>query len=161
VDYFATSSPIAKLLSFQAVLTITARSDWEVDSFDFNGAYLNGELDEGKEIYMQELPGYEEGKGTIKQLWKSLYGLKQAGRKRCDTLSCALADIGFGVTQADPGVFQEEIGSNILIVVVHVDDCAITGSLLELIEAYKKKLNEKYSLTDLGPIHWLLGIKVT
>jgi Reverse transcriptase (RNA-dependent DNA polymerase) len=58
VDYFATFSPIAKLLSFQAVLTITARSDWEVDSFDFNGAYLNGELDEGEEIYMQELPGY-------------------------------------------------------------------------------------------------------
>jgi Reverse transcriptase (RNA-dependent DNA polymerase) len=95
------------------------------------------------------------------RLQKSLYGLKQAGRKWYDTLSCALADISFIVTQADPGVFQAEIGSNVLILAVHIDDCAITGSLPELIEAYKKKLNEWYSLTDLGPVHWLLGIKIT
>jgi hypothetical protein len=30
--------------------------------------YLNGELREDEEIYMQELPRYEEGKGQVKQL---------------------------------------------------------------------------------------------
>jgi Reverse transcriptase (RNA-dependent DNA polymerase) len=160
VDYFATFSPVVKLSSFRAVLAIAARNDWEVDSFDFNGAYLNGELDEDEEIYMQEPPGYEEGEGNVKRLRKSLYGLKQAGRRWYDALSCALADIGFVVTQADPGVFRAETGSDVLILAVHVDDCAITGSSPELIEAYKKKLNERYSLTDLGPIHWLLGIRV-
>jgi Reverse transcriptase (RNA-dependent DNA polymerase) len=66
VDYFAMFSPVAKLSSFRAVLAIAARNDWEVDLFDFNGAYLNGELDEGEEIYMQEPPGYEEGQATVK-----------------------------------------------------------------------------------------------
>jgi len=44
-----------------------------------------------------------------------------------------------------------------------VDYCVITGSSPKLIEAYKKKLNDSewYSLTYLGPIHWLLGIKAT
>jgi Reverse transcriptase (RNA-dependent DNA polymerase) len=97
VDFFATFSPVAKLSSFRAVLAIAARNDWEVNTFDFNGAYLNGELDEGEEIYMQEPPGYEEGDGNVKRLQKSLYGLKQAGRKWCDALSRTMADIGFVV----------------------------------------------------------------
>jgi len=49
--------------------------------FDFNGAYLNGKLDEHEEIYMQFPPGYDTPKeNMVKQLHKSLYGLKQAGR---------------------------------------------------------------------------------
>jgi hypothetical protein len=37
----------------------------------------------------------------------------------------------------------------------------ITGSLTHLISEHKRKLNERYPLTDLGPIHWLLRIKIT
>jgi hypothetical protein len=44
---------------------------------------------------------------------------------------------------------------------VHVDDCVLTGSSNGLIATYKQKLNACYALTDLGPLHWLLGIKVT
>jgi len=42
-----------------------------------------------------------------------------------------------------------------------VDDCTLTGSSNKLIAKYKMKLNDKFPLTDLGPIHWLLGIEVT
>ena len=44
---------MARLASFRAVLALAARNDWEIEAFDFNGAYLNGELDEDEEIYMQ------------------------------------------------------------------------------------------------------------
>ena len=50
---------------------------------------------------------------------------------------------------------------HILIIAIHVDDCAFTGSSPSLIDEYRGKLNARYSLTDLGPIHWLLGIKIT
>ena len=30
-----------------------------MESFDFNSAYLNGELDANEEIYMQAPPGYD------------------------------------------------------------------------------------------------------
>jgi hypothetical protein len=109
---------------------------------------------------MQEPPGYEEGKGQVKRLQKLLYRLKQAGHKWYDTLTWALADLGLCITQADPGIFRMEIGEHILIMGVHIDDCVITGSSAELIDEYKHKLNNKYALTDLGPIHWLLGIKI-
>jgi len=162
-DYYDTFSPVAKLASFRAVLALAACNDWEIETFDFNSAYLNGELEEDEEIYMQPPPGYEGqgGEDIVLRLQKSLYGLKQAGRKWYDALARALADLGFCTTQADPGVFYLRNEGHICILVVHVDDCVFTGSSAELISDYKSKFNDRYALTDLGPISWLLGIKVT
>jgi hypothetical protein len=42
-----------------------------------------------------------------------------------------------------------------------VDDCTLTGSSSKLVAEYRMKLDSKFPLTDLGPIHWLLGIQVT
>jgi Reverse transcriptase (RNA-dependent DNA polymerase) len=112
---------------------------------------------------MQEPLGYETGSSSssVKRLLKSLYGLKQAGQKWYDALCCILVDLGFRVSSADPGVFYAHIEEHILILAVHVDDCAMTGSSAKLISLYKQKLNKQYMLTDLGPIHWLLGIKIS
>ena len=161
VDYFDTFSPVAKLSSFRTILAMAARNDWDADSFDFNGAYLNGELDDDEEIYMKSPPGYADEGEQVKRLLKSLYGLKQAGRKWYDTLSRALNDTGFCVSDADPGVFSAHHEGHTTILAIHVDDCLITGSSPELIADYKRKLNDCFSLTDLGPVHWLLGIKIT
>ena len=76
-------------------------------------------------------------------------------------LSQALSNLGFSVSQADPGVFTAHANDDLLILAVHVDDCVFTGSSRELIAEYKHKINTCYALTDLGPVHWLLGLKVT
>jgi hypothetical protein len=79
INYYNTFSLVAKLASFQTVLALAVRFDWEIKSFDFDGAYLNSELDEDKEIYMQAPPRYEsQGEHKVKRLRKSLYGFKQA-----------------------------------------------------------------------------------
>jgi transposase InsO family protein len=162
VDYFDTYSPVAKMASVRSTLAMAARFDWDIESFDFNGAYLNGTLDDDEELYMHEPPGYEsQGEPKVKRLHKSLYGLKQAGRKWYDTLTRALTDLGFCASSADPGVFLAKPEGQLLILAIHVDDCILTGSSPELIAQYKSKLNDCYALTDLGPIHWLLGIKIT
>jgi hypothetical protein len=58
-------------------------------------------------------------------------------------------------------VFRTQVKDDVLILAVHVDDCIITSSSNELMRRYKQSLNARYALTDLGPIHWLLGIRVT
>jgi len=162
VDYLDTYSPVAKLASFRTILALAARFDWEVECFDFNSAYLNGELEESEEIYMEQPPGYEEGgKDFVKRLRKALYGLKQAGRRWYDTFKRELADLGFCASAADPGVFYARIGDSILVVAAHVDDYTMTGESGKLITVYKAKLNDKFPLTNLGPISLLLGIQVT
>ena len=161
MDYFDTFSPVAKLSSFCIILAIAARNDWDANTFDFNGAYLNGELGDSEEIYMKPPPRYTSEGEQVKRLLKSLYSLKQAGQKWYDTLSCALTDLGFQVNDTDPGVFSAHDNPHTTILAIHVDDCLITGSSSKLIADYKQMLNERYSLTDLGPVHWLLGIKIT
>ncbi len=59
VDCLGTYSPIAKIASFRAILAIAARYDRDIESSDFNGAYLKGTLNDDEEIYMQEPSGYE------------------------------------------------------------------------------------------------------
>ena len=50
-DYFETYSPVANLTSFRTILALAAREDWDIDCFDFDGAYLNGELGESGMIH--------------------------------------------------------------------------------------------------------------
>jgi hypothetical protein len=88
VDYLETYSPVAKLASLRTILALAARLDWDIKCFNFNVAYLNGELKETEEIYMEQPPGYAEGRaGFVKKLKKALYGLKQARRRWYDTFA--------------------------------------------------------------------------
>jgi Reverse transcriptase (RNA-dependent DNA polymerase) len=162
VNYYDTYSLVVHLASFHLILSIAARNNWEVEAFDFNSAYLNGELNADEEIYMQEPLGYETATGDgVKKLLKALYGLKQAGCKWYDALYGALTDLGFCIARADPRVFITQIGDSILLLAVHVNDCVMTGSSVKLIAIYKAKLHKQYALMDLGPVNWLLGIQIT
>ena len=61
-----------------------AAEDYETGQIDIKAAYLNGKLTKDEKIFMKQAPGYEEvsddGKFKVLRLWKTLYGLKQAGR---------------------------------------------------------------------------------
>ena len=163
VDYYETFAPVAKLASIRTILAIAARNNWEIEMFDFHSAFLNGILDSDEEVFMEQPPSYEESdpqKYCVK-LYKSIYGLKQAGRKWYEIVCCTLADIGFRKSEADPAVFYIHSGAHIIILAIHVDDCTITGSSTTLLREVKSKIKAKYEFTDLGAINWLLGIKIT
>jgi hypothetical protein len=66
VDFFKTYSPVARLNSIRLILAIAACKDWDIESFDFVRAYLNRELDDNEEIYMQSPPGYKNDANTIR-----------------------------------------------------------------------------------------------
>jgi Reverse transcriptase (RNA-dependent DNA polymerase) len=120
VDYYETFTPVAKLTSIQTILTIAARNNWPIDMFDFNSAFLNGQLDEDKEVFMEQLPGYKESdpqKYCIK-LYKSLYGLKQAGQKWYEIVYRTLAELGFKKCKADQAVFYIHAGKDILVLAI-------------------------------------------
>jgi len=66
LDYFNTYSPVARLTSIRLILAIAACYDWDIESFDFVGVYLNGELNDNEEIYMQNPSGYEDNLHSVK-----------------------------------------------------------------------------------------------
>lgn len=48
----------------------------------------------------------------------------------------------------------------LMVVLVHVDDCTIVGSSDLLIEIFKVEIAKNVDITDLGKLHWILGIEV-
>jgi hypothetical protein len=83
VDYFDTFAPVAKLASIWTVLAMAAELDFELHQINIKSAYLNGELTEDENIYMKQPPGYPapNSSGKVCHLLKTLYGLKQSGRR--------------------------------------------------------------------------------
>ena len=163
IDYYETYAPVARLASFRLLLAIAARNGWPVDTFDFDSAYLNSVLGDDEVIYLEQPVGHEtkDRKYWVWRLLKTLYGLKQGAKNWYDVLCRALVELGFKRTEADHGVFFKYIGKDIVILAVHVDDCMVTGSSTTLVNKFKREMNGKYKLTDLGPANWLLGIKIS
>ena len=58
-------------------------------------------------------------------------------------------------------LFHAHKGNNVTILACYVNDCTITGNSQVLVQSYKDKLKNKYSLTDLGTADWLLGMRIT
>jgi hypothetical protein len=65
----------------------------------------------------------------VYRLRKSLYGLKQAGRRWYQKLVDIMTKLGFERCEGDQAVFYRrcERTKVLIVVLVHVDDCTIVG----------------------------------
>ena len=77
-DFFDTYTPVARLTSIRALLSLAASYGLIVHQMDVKIAFLNRELDE--EIYKDQPDGFivKGQESKVCKLLKSLYGLKQA-----------------------------------------------------------------------------------
>lgn len=105
VDYFDTFAPIAKLALIRSILAMAAVSDMELHQIDIVGAYLYADLSEC--IYMHQPPGFHapNSSGKVCHLLKTLYGLKQSGRRWYQKLVSILTKLGFKPCDVDQAVF--------------------------------------------------------
>ncbi|KIK14931.1 hypothetical protein PISMIDRAFT_16919 [Pisolithus microcarpus 441] len=131
VDYDETYAPVTRLASLRTILAIAARNNWEIDVFNFHSAFLNGKLGNGEDIYMELPEGYPAPRNLSRPVAK-------------------LNVVLYGSKQGALRWYQD-----------HVDDCTITSSSPDLICSFKAEIGTRYKITDLGPIGWLLGMKVT
>jgi len=162
VDFYETYAPVARLASFRLVLAMANREGWPIDCFDFDSAFLNSTLSDDEVIYLEQPKDFAEGdpKRRVFRLHKALYGLKQGAKNWYDALRKALEDLGFHRSEADHGVFWRDIAEGKVVLAVHVDDCLVTAKSQDLLDKFKKEVNGKYKMTDLGACRWLLGIKI-
>jgi len=50
---------------------------------------------------------------------------------------------------------------SLLILVLYVDDLLITDSLALAIAAVKRALHDRFLMTDMGPLHFFLGLEIS
>jgi hypothetical protein len=160
LDYAETFAPTARPASTRSLLALAAKMDWEIQQIDVRGAYLNGELNE--DVYMAQppffaVPGKEH---LVCKLHKALYGLKQVGRQWHEKLSSVLLSMGFAKCAADHAVFYRSKGTELFFIPTHVDDLTLISPSKHTIDSFKETFTRHLEISDLGEVHWLLGIQV-
>lgn len=162
VDYFDIHSPTPRRESFKLVLMYAASHDTELYQLDFKNAFLQGELNEV--IYMKQPEGYNTGDGRVLLVKKPLYGLKQAPLQWYHALTDYLLSIGYQRMISDPCIFYKfQPGHREPILLsVYVDDTtvAVPKALLVLWQGDKEALQQRFTLTDMGDLQWILKMEV-
>ena len=127
---------------------------------DVKTAFLNGELTE--EIFLKQPEGFVE-KGFedyVCKLKRSIYGLKQSARCWNVELDKKLKDMGFKQCISDPCIYIKDTEEGYCLIAVYVDDLIVGGENDKNIEYTKKTISDKFEVTDMGALHYFLGVKV-
>ncbi|KAJ3529254.1 hypothetical protein NM688_g7878 [Phlebia brevispora] len=159
-DFFDTYAPVMRLESLRTLLALAAVRDWPVHQMDVVGAYLNADLEE--EIYMRQVPGFEDNTERVLRLRKGLYGLKQSGRAWNKRVHELLAEkLGFVRINADFCAYIRVTADGLpQIILIHVDDMALIAANDELMAQLKGDLRPHLTLSDLGEIKTFVGLQI-
>ncbi|GKE49503.1 retrovirus-related pol polyprotein from transposon TNT 1-94 [Tanacetum coccineum] len=147
------------MVTVKTLLAIAIQQGCHIEQLDINNAFLHGDLNE--EVYMKVLQGYAQNlpPNIVCKLTKSIYGLKQANRQWFEKLTTFLIQLGFKQSYVDTSLFtitHKGIQTSLL---VYVDDILIVSKDTSFITLIKQHLHTKFSIKDLGPLHFYLGIE--
>jgi hypothetical protein len=158
-DYHETFAPVAKMTTVRTMLAIVVHHGWIIEQLDVNNAFLHGDLHE--DVYMQIPQGYTHSfpPNTLCKLTKSLYDLKQANRQWFEKLTSFIISIGFKQSYVDTSLFTLHNNQCFISLLVYVDDILIAGNNKGVIQQVKAQLHDKFSIKDLGPLHYYLGVE--
>jgi hypothetical protein len=71
-----------------------------------------------------------------------------------------LLDTNFSICHSKPNVYTNKVGIHLIILVLYVDDIILTGSGPKLLTHVKSIFKNKFDMTDLGYLHYILGLQV-
>ena len=81
-----------------------------------------------EKIYMEQPPGFVYDSSPVYRIRRSLYGLKQAPRAWYEKMDNCLIASGFNHFHLDPTVYTQREETNLLILVLYVDDLILIGT---------------------------------
>ena len=159
-DFNETFSPVIKHTTIRLLLSIGISRNWHIHQIDISNAFLHGDLEE--KVFMEQPTGYKDSKfpDFVCQLQKSLYGLKQAPRAWFHKLTAHLQYLGYVGSKTDTSLFFKWESGVPIFILIYVDDILILSPDLQEINKLLCHLKTKFSVRDLGPAHFFLGIEM-
>ena len=141
IDFIETFSPVVRSATIRTILHVAVTKKWSLRQLDVQNAFLHGDLKET--VFMKQPPGFEdpEKKDYVCKHKKAIYGLRQAPRAWFDKFSNFLLDFGFACSFPDPSLFIYHRGSDVIYLLLYVDDMIVTGNNTDLLEGLLKQLN--------------------
>nr|GFC37970.1 retrotransposon protein, putative, Ty1-copia subclass [Tanacetum cinerariifolium] len=146
--------------AIRILIAIATYYDYEIWQMDVKIAFLNGRLD--KDIYMEQPEGYVDLKypNRICKLQRSIYGLKQASRQWNKRFDEEIKNFGFIQNRDESCVYRKASGSDVVFLILYVDDIVIMGNNIPILKEVKDYLGKYFSMKDLGEAAYILGIKI-
>lgn len=184
VDYDDAFAPVSRIESVRMMMALAAEHDMSIAHFDVTTAFLNGKLKE--KVYM-EVPKYiheglesliqaesrnsvihrkaakmladlKEG-GKVCLLNKAIYGLRQAGRCWHSELSEDLLAFSMKRSCADPCIFYQGQGEDVMLVATYVDDILVACKNESRIATLYQHLSKSFEMKNLGQVQHCLGME--
>nr|GEV92332.1 hypothetical protein [Tanacetum cinerariifolium] len=123
-------------------------------------AFLNGRLDE--DIYLEQPEGYVDPKypNHVCKLQRSIYGLKRASSQWNKRFDEEIKKFILIQNRDEPRVYRKASGSDIVFLILYVDDILIMGNNIPRLKEVKDYLRKCFSIKDLGEAAYILGIKI-
>ena len=156
------SAPVARASTVKVTLAEGVKKKHDFFQFDVKSAYLLAELTDDVYAALPYGMTKEPGKNSLK-LMKNLYGLKQAGFNWNRKFTKVLESLGFKRSEVDPCLYKYEKGTDLIKIVLWVDDGLVSTNNNNLWLELEKKIHAKTPLgSKLGSkLGWFLGMQIT
>lgn len=161
-DSHDVSSPVASTITIHIMLALIAILGLYASLVDVNGAFLLGDWEADREIYIDVPEGWEHHypPDTVLKLLKTVYGGKQSAKRFWVKALAVLDAMGFHRSKADPCLYYKWHEQHGLILIVSwIDDFAIAGSK-QGVEAAKKDFFSHFECDDTGVMKEYIGNKI-
>ena len=158
-DFDEIFTPVVCYDSLRLLLALASYHRWQLQQLDIKVAFLYGIVKEEK--YMQLPEGYSHGSrqnNMCAKLNRFINRLKQSPREWYHKLSSVLVPYRFTVSTFDPCVLIHKLMQFFLAVYIH--DITLWGSAGNLMTSTKQLLEKEFEVTDMGDLHWLIGMKI-
>jgi hypothetical protein len=160
INYDETFSSMVKPATVRTVLSLALSRSWPIHQLDVKNAFLHRTLTEA--VYCNQPTGFVDPAhpNLVCLLHKSLYGLKQAPHAWYSRFTSYLLSMGFTDSKSDTSLFLFHRGSEMVYLLLYIDDIVLTTSSTELLQRTISALQKEFAMKGLGPLHHFLGITV-
>ena len=86
--------------------------------------------------------------------------MKQASRQWNKRFDDEIRKFGFIPNRDEPCVYRKAIGSDVVFLILYVDDILIMGNTIPRLKEVKNYLGKCFSMKVLGEAAYILGIKI-
>ena len=153
-------SHVVMLKSIRILLAIATYYDYEIWQMDVKIVFLNGNLLE--DVYMTQPEAFVDPRypNRVCKLQRSIYGLKQASPRWNLRFDEDVKEFGFMKNEYESCVYKKVSRSEIVFLVLYVDDILLIGNDIPTLHSVKSWLGKCFSMKNLGEAAYILGIKI-